>query len=209
MSKVTIIDYGHGNANSIKLALSSLGVTSTYSRQPSDIDSADFLILPGVGHAGAAMKSLRESSDLHAALHRAARERKIPTLGICLGMQIMTESTEEGSEQGLGWVPATTVRIKPTNKRVYKVPHVGWNVIDKHAGSTLLEGIDTQTEPFYFCHAFGITTVGGEGSTSSFRYDREYVAVFERENIMGVQFHPEKSQEPGARLLSNFLRLRH
>ncbi|MBX3205827.1 MAG: imidazole glycerol phosphate synthase subunit HisH [Labilithrix sp.] len=206
MRRVTIIDYGHGNANSIKLALASLGVTSTYSRQIADIDSADFLILPGVGHHGAAMRSLRES-ELQSALTRAARERKIPTLGICLGMQMMTESSEEGGLPGLGWVPAATERIKPANRKVFKVPHVGWNVIRKDPSSTLLEGIDTESEPFYFCHSFAIQAAAGAGSTSLFRYDRDYVAVFERENIMGVQFHPEKSQEPGARLLANFLRL--
>src|SRR4051794_28713519 len=100
MSTVTIIDYGNGNANSIKLALASLGVTSKYSRDPKDIDTADFLILPGVGHHGAAMASLREN-DLQGALRRAARERKIPTLGICLGMQIMMESSAEGDAAGL------------------------------------------------------------------------------------------------------------
>jgi glutamine amidotransferase len=208
VSKVVIIDYGHGNANSIKLALSSLGVMSTYSRQAKDIDEADFLILPGVGHHGAAMKSLREDDDLHAALSRAARERKIPTLGICLGMQIMTESSEEGGATGLGWVPAVTERIVPTNKRVHKVPHVGWTVISKGAGSALLEGIAVESEPFYFCHSFAIKTVAGADSTSSFHYDRDYVAIFEHGNIAGVQFHPEKSQEPGARLLANFLRLK-
>jgi glutamine amidotransferase len=183
MSKVTIIDYGHGNANSIKSALASLGVTSTYSRETKDIDSADFLILPGVGHHAAAMKSLHEN-DLCQALNRAVRERRIPTLGICLGMQIMTRSSEEGGAAGLGWVPAVTERIAPTNKTIYKVPHVGWNVVSKSADSALLAGIDTEAEPFYFCHSFAVKAV------------------------VGVQFHPEKSQEPGARLLANFLQLK-
>lgn len=207
MSNVAIIDYGHGNANSIKLALTALGVKSTYSRKPKDIDDADFLILPGVGHHGAAMQSIGES-ELHEALTRAAIERKIPTLGICLGMQIMTQSSEEGGKPGLGWVPAVTERIVPANKRMHKVPHVGWNVIGKGEGSILLAGIDTETEPFYFCHSFAIKKVDRADSTSLFKYDREYVAIFECGNIAGVQFHPEKSQEAGARLLANFLRLK-
>lgn len=206
MSKVTIIDYGHGNANSIKLALASLGVTSTYSREAKDIDAADFLILPGIGHHAAAMKSLREH-DLQGPLNRAARERKIPTLGICLGMQLMTESSAEGGSAGLGWVPGVTERITPADTKVYKVPHVGWTVLGKGDGSALLEGIDTESEPFYFCHSFAIKAVGGAGATSLFQYDRDYVGIFERDNLVGVQFHPEKSQEAGAKLLANFLRL--
>jgi len=206
MIKVTIIDYGHGNANSIKLALSSLGVNSTYSREAKDVDSADFLILPGVGHHASAMKSLRDN-NLNEALTRAAMERKIPTLGICLGMQIMTRSSEEGGQAGLGWIDAVTEKIVPANRSIHKVPHVGWNVLNKGAGTSVLKGIDVEAEPFYFCHSFAMKTVAGANSTSIFRYDREYVGVFEQDNIVGVQFHPEKSQEAGARLLSNFLRL--
>ena len=208
MSKVVIIDYGHGNANSIKLALGGLGVQSLYSRQPQDIDEAAFLILPGVGHHGAAMQSLGDNDDLQRALSRAALDRRIPTLGICLGMQLMTESSEEGGRKGLGWVPAVTKRIVPANRRVYKVPHVGWTLISRGADSALLEGIEVESEPFYFCHSFAIEEVKAATSSSSFRYDRDYVALFEHGNIAGVQFHPEKSQEPGARLLANFLRLK-
>jgi imidazole glycerol-phosphate synthase subunit HisH len=211
MSKVTIIDYGHGNANSIKLALSSLGVNSTYSHEAKDVDSADFLILPGVGHHASAMKSLQEH-QLTDALNRAALERKIPTLGICLGMQIMTRSSEEGGQPGLGWVDAETKRIVPANKTRYKVPHVGWNVLnavskDKASTCAVLEGIELENEPFYFCHSYAVKTVTGASSASVFRYDQEYVAVFEQGNVVGVQFHPEKSHDAGARLLSNFLKL--
>jgi glutamine amidotransferase len=206
MIKVNIIDYGHGNANSIKSALASLGVTATYSREAKDIDSADFLILPGVGHHAAAMRSLRESG-LSEALTRAARQRKIPTLGICLGMQIMTRLSEEGHAEGLGWLPVVTERIVPTNKTTYKVPHVGWNVVNPLAESTLLAGIDPEQDPFYFCHSFVIKDVPDADARSFFRYDREYIATFEQGNLMGVQFHPEKSQEPGLRLLANFLQL--
>lgn len=207
MSKVVIIDYGHGNANSIKLALSSLGVVSVYSRQTADIEAADYLILPGVGHHGAAMRSIRENG-LDGVLNRAALERRIPTLGICLGMQIMTESSEEGGADGLGWMPAITERIVPKNKTIHKVPHVGWTLIEKDPRSPLLDGIDTTSEPFYFCHSFAIKNVGAADFTSSFRYDRDYVAIFEHGNIAGVQFHPEKSQEAGARMLANFLQLK-
>lgn len=206
MTSVTIIDYGHGNANSIKHALAAFGVTSIYSHHSKDVEAAEFLILPGVGHHSTAMTSLREN-DLCGALNRAALQRRVPTLGICLGMQIMTHASEEGGSPGLGWVDSTTERIAPSNKTIYKVPHVGWNLVSKDVKSALLEGIDTESEPFYFCHSFAMTEVTGADSTSVFRYDREYIAVVEQGNIAGVQFHPEKSQEPGARLLANFLQL--
>lgn len=205
MSRVVIIDYGQGNANSIKVALASLGMESVYSRETRDIDSADFLILPGVGHHGAAMQSLG-AGELRTALERAARGRCVPTLGICLGMQLMTKWSDEGGAEGLGWVDALTTRITPADKRVYKVPHVGWTLLDA-SPVQLLEGIQVADEPFYFCHSYAVDSVAS-ATVAGFQFDRRYVGVFEHENLFGVQFHPEKSQEAGLRLLSNFLRAR-
>lgn len=205
MSRVVIIDYGQGNANSIKVALASLGVESVYSRETRDIDAADYLILPGVGHYGAAMQSLG-AGELRAALERAARERRVPTLGICLGMQLMTKWSDEGASNGLGWVDARTTRIKPVDTRVHKVPHVGWTLLDA-SPARLLESVQVAEEPFYFCHSYAIDAVA-DATVASFGFDRSYVGLFERENLFGVQFHPEKSQEAGLRLLSNFLRVR-
>lgn len=202
--RVTIIDYGHGNANSIKNALSEVGTTSIYSSRPADIENADCLILPGVGHHGSAMASLRERNLIQPLADAALRHRK-PILGICLGMQLMTHSSEEGSGEGLAWIEARTLRIRPADRSRFKVPHVGWNTIRKNASSALLKGIDTEEEPFYFCHAFGMDSVGGPAVLSMMEYDRSYVAAFEQGNLFGVQFHPEKSQEPGLKLLENFL----
>lgn len=206
MARVTIIDYGNGNANSIRWALEQLGAESTYSHRAQDIEGADHLILPGVGHHGAAMESLRQR-ELIGPLTRAVIERKVPTLGICLGMQLMTRSSEEGGQRSLGWVAADTQRIRPQQRSRFKVPHVGWNTIMPAAGSALLDGVDVQEQPFYFCHSYAITGVEGESKTSLVRYDRDYVALFEVGNLFGVQFHPEKSQEPGLALLANFLRV--
>jgi glutamine amidotransferase len=206
LARVTIIDYGNGNANSIRWALEQLGAEATYSHRTDDIESADHLILPGVGHHGAAMESLRERA-LMGPLSRAVLERKVPTLGICLGMQLMTRSSEEGGQKSLAWIQADTVRIRPQDRVRFKVPHVGWNTVTSAPNSVLLAGIDVQEQPFYFCHSFAITSIENQGLTSLVRYDREYVALFEVDNIFGVQFHPEKSQEPGLALLANFLRV--
>lgn len=206
LARVTIIDYGNGNANSIRWALEQLGAEATYSHRTDDIESADHLILPGVGHHGAAMESLRQR-ELIAPLCRAVLERKIPTLGICLGMQLMTRSSEEGGQKSLGWVQADTVRIRPHDRVRFKVPHVGWNTVVSSPDSVLLAGIDVEEQPFYFCHSYAIASVQDATATSLVRYDRDYVALFEMDNLFGVQFHPEKSQEPGLALLANFLRV--
>ena len=204
--RVVIIDYGHGNANSIKNALNELGVSSVYSCNAAQIESADYLILPGVGHHHSAMMSL-VNRKLVDPLTEAVMIHKKPVLGICLGMQLMTKSSEEGGELGLGWVNAETRRIVPTDRSQFKVPHVGWNTVEKNPCSLLLKNIETEEEPFYFCHSFAISKNSEFGSTltSMVEYDRKYVAIFEQENIFGVQFHPEKSQDSGLRLLNNFL----
>ena len=201
---VTIIDYGHGNANSIKNALSELGVSSRYSSEPADIEDADWLILPGVGHFASAVASLKERNLLQPLTH-AALQLKKPVLGICLGMQLMTASSEEGGSAGLEWVQARTTRIRPSDRIRFKVPHVGWNTIEKNPSCRLLAGIDTAEEPFYFCHSYAIESVDDSVVAARMEYDKYYVGVFEAGNLFGVQFHPEKSQESGLKLLRNFL----
>jgi glutamine amidotransferase len=204
--QVAIIDYGHGNANSIKNALAELDVYSVYTSNAAEIDNADCLILPGVGHHRSAMISLADKK-LIAPLTEAVMINKKPVLGICLGMQLMTDRSEEGGDLGLGWVRADTRRIVPTDLSRFKVPHVGWSTIEKNPSSVLLNGIETEDEPFYFCHSFAISGLFEFGSTvtSMVKYDLEYVAIFEKGNIFGVQFHPEKSQDCGLKLIKNFL----
>ena len=204
MKKVTIIDYGNGNANSIKIALADLGAASIYSGHATDIANADYIILPGVGHFGSAMAALNDKG-LTEALREAVLVQHKPVLGICLGMQLMTQFSEEGESTGLGWIQAVTRRIVPENKIEFKVPHVGWNVVSTVPSSVLLQGIPTNDEPFYFCHAFAIRTVTGPAITSMVQHDKLYVATFEMGNIFGVQFHPEKSQDSGMKLIQNFL----
>ena len=201
---VLIIYYGHGNANSIKNALAQLGVVSKYSSDPADIVSAEALILPGVGHHGSAMLSLKDR-DLVRPLNNAVLVIGTPVLGICLGMQLMSSFSEEGGAEGLGWVSARTELIVPGDRTRFKVPHIGWNTITANPASLLFRGIDTSNESFYFCHSFAMQEVAAPAIASAVHYGQSYVGAFEKDNIFGVQFHPEKSQECGLRLLSNFL----
>lgn len=204
MKKVMIIDYGNGNANSIKNALTDLGAASVYSSNAVDIAIADYIILPGVGHHGTAMGALH-NKGLIMALNEAVLIERKPVLGICLGMQLMTQFSEESQLIGLGWIQAKTRKIVPENQIQFKVPHVGWNTISSDPTSVLLQGILTADEPFYFCHGFAIDAVMEPAITSRVQYDKPYVALFERGNIYGVQFHPEKSQDTGLMLIQNFL----
>ena len=204
MKKVTIIDYGNGNANSIKTALAELGVTAVYSSKAIDVANADCIIMPGIGHHGAAMAALRERC-LFESLEEATMIHRKPILGICLGMQLMTEFSEEGQSPGLGWVQAKVRKMRPADRIQFKIPHIGWNTVTGESSSLLLRGIKTNDEPFYFCHAFAADAVAGVSSTAMVQYDRSYVALFEADNIFGVQFHPEKSQECGLMLMQNFM----
>lgn len=206
MSRVLIVNYGNGNANSIKNALSSLGASSVYSSDPAEIQSADCIILPGVGHFGAAMLSLRERG-LQDVLRDAALRARKPILGICLGMQLMAEFSEEGMAEGLGWLRGRAQRIRPEDTRQFKVPHVGWNTVSAASGSLLLRDIDVDNEPFYFCHSYAFPELHEPAVTSKVTYEHELVAHFESGNLFGVQFHPEKSQDAGLALIRNFLQL--
>lgn len=208
VNPVLILDYGIGNSNSIKHALRSLGFNAIYSSKSEDIQNADHIILPGVGHCRTAMESISNNNILDS-LHHAVFYDKKPILGICLGMQLMTQSSEEGSTKALGWIEANTTRISPTDKEKYKVPHVGWNVISAQPDSVLLRGISSVDDPFYFCHSYAINSAIGPSVISTVQYCHAYVSLFEMDNIFGVQFHPEKSQECGLQLLRNFLSVHH
>ena len=205
MQSVVIIDYGTGNVSSVGRALAALGCGWEHSRDPHVIVSASHLILPGVGHGGHAMATLEESTLL-AVLTETVHTRRTPVLGICLGMQLMTARTEEGGRACLGWFDQDTVELRPEDSRL-KVPNIGWHTIAACADSALLDGIELATQPFYFCHRYGIPAVGARDAAATYAYGTPYAAILQRDNLVGVQFHPEKSQEPGLRLLRNFLRM--
>jgi imidazole glycerol phosphate synthase glutamine amidotransferase subunit len=197
---VTLIDYDAGNVTSVARALRKLGAEVQTASQPGQIASASCLVLPGVGHCAALFRSL-DSCALRQPL-LTALTRGVPFLGICLGLQALYERSDEASEMsGLGVFRGTVSQL-PRNQ---KLPHMGWNRLCAKVPSCLLQGISPDAY-FYFAHSYAAPADGREAAAISC-YGREFAAIIESQRIFGVQFHPEKSGAPGARLLENFLRL--
>jgi imidazole glycerol phosphate synthase glutamine amidotransferase subunit len=198
--KVTILDYGAGNVPSVERALQRLGAESLRASSPECISNAEAVLLPGVGHYAALVRALDEKklrAPLIDAIHGG-----VPFLGICLGLQVLFKSSEEASQlQGLNLLPGNVSALPPS----VKLPHMGWNQVEKKRQSSLLAGIDAGAY-FYFAHSYAaLDSDGAAAATCS--HGAEFAAVIEQENIYAVQFHPEKSGDSGARVLQNFLRL--
>jgi len=202
-NNVVIIDYGMGNLFSNRKVVERLGYNCVVSSSASVIQNAHRIILPGVGHFEMAMNNLI-AKGLVDVLNEAVLIKKIPVLGICLGMQLMASSSEEGDASGLNWLDARVVRFQIQHQRIYKVPHVGWNTLTHSKPSRLLRGI-TPEEEFYFVHSYHFKTEINADVVSITSYEHPFVSAVERDNIYGVQFHPEKSHKAGEQLIKNFL----
>ncbi|MDC0083063.1 imidazole glycerol phosphate synthase subunit HisH [Schleiferiaceae bacterium] len=199
--KIVIIDYGMGNIMSLVSTLKYIGVEEVILSSDFDtINSADKIILPGVGSFGKAINRIRQSKiDIY--LHDIVIVKKRPILGICLGMQLLgSSSTEDGNNKGLGFVKA---RVTEFNKSLVKVPHVGFNQVTVNYDSKLFQGIIDRSD-FYFTHSYRMQSESNINQ-SVCNYQDDFIAAFELDNICGVQFHPELSQFNGLRLLSNFI----
>lgn len=203
--KILIIDYGMGNLNSVKKKLAGLGADVTVSKDPFDISYADKLILPGVGHFKKAVENLK-AFQLWEILNEMVLIKQKPILGICLGMQLMASGSEEGNVEGLNWFDADVVKFRVQNKLMHKIPHTGWNQISQTKKSVLLKQIPDQSE-FYFVHSFHYQCKDKSDILCQSEYEYEFTSAVEKENIFGVQFHPEKSHDVGERLLKNFKNL--
>jgi glutamine amidotransferase len=203
--KCIIVDYGTGNLNSIKRTLDRLGIVAVISSSASDIIDATKIILPGVGHFGTAMSKLN-ALDLANALTEEVLVKQKPVLGICLGMEIMAKTSEEGNANGLGWLDARAVRFEIADSDRYKIPHMGWNEIGIRKSSRLMEGIGDGAE-FYFAHSYHLMLDDPTDLSAETEYETRFPSAIERNNIFGVQFHPEKSHDVGARLLKNFVEM--
>jgi imidazole glycerol-phosphate synthase subunit HisH len=197
-TRICILDYGMGNLRSVEKALEHVGVVATISGDAETTRAADGLILPGVGAFPKAMERVRERGLDELVAER--REAGVPILGICLGLQLLFESTTElGGATGLGLLSGEVDGLEADG---LKVPHIGWSPVRWEKDSRLTEGIESQT-PFYFVHSFAPRPEGGD-LLGSAAYGARFACAAERDNVFGVQFHPEKSSAAGLRLLSNF-----
>ena len=200
---IAIVDYGMGNLGSVCNMLRKAGAEAVITAEPGVIAAADKLILPGVGAFDTGMQSL-DARGLRPVLQERVFEHRVPLLGICLGMQLLTRGSEEGTVPGLGWIDADTRRFAPpAGPADLKVPHMGWNTIDQARPHPLLEGIE-EPPRFYFVHSYYITCRHEADVLATCRYGVTFTASLAHDNIMGTQFHPEKSHKFGLRLLSNF-----
>lgn len=199
--RVLVIDYGMGNLNSVVNALATLGYAARTSERKEDIANADAYVLPGVGAFGEAMKNLQRL-DIVGLLAEQVLERRKPFLGICLGMQLMAEDSEElGFHKGLGWIRGHVLRIDQRDG--IRLPHVGWNNVDVRGKQPLFENIATGSN-YYFDHTYRLEC-DPSNVLATCRYGSDIVAAVRHENIFATQFHPEKSQVKGLKLLRNFL----
>ena len=202
--KVGIVDYGMGNLGSVKRKMDLLGFQAVISSNSEELEKADKLILPGVGHFKRAVQQLK-SMGLWDCLMEEVIGKKKPILGICLGLQLMTLHSEEGDEEGFGWIDAKVVRFTIQDQKKYKVPHVGWNTLKKNKSGGLLEGL-TEDAEFYFVHSYHITAGNPTEIIATTNYEYPFISAMARDNIFGVQFHPEKSHDDGEKVLLNFLK---
>ena len=201
-----ILDYEMGNLLSVKKAIDYVSKDDAIiSSEPSDIAKADKIIMPGVGHFSQAMTKLIEK-DLVIHLNEAVINQNVPILGICLGMQLMSSFSEEGSVEGLGWVDAQVLKFKPEDKSKFKVPHIGWNRV-KNQESNILFNSSKPDDEYYFVHSYYVNLSDHSVKKSYTKYSNTFCSAFQLENIFGVQFHPEKSHDAGLNLFKNFIEL--
>lgn len=199
---IGIIDYGSGNIQAIRNIYKRLKIETFIVKRPEDVPLARRLVLPGVGAFDEAMGML-DKSGLRTALDTAVLQNKVPVMGICVGMQIMADSSEEGTLKGLGWISGTVQRfdIKQINM-VPKLPHMGWNDISA-SQHPIFDGIDKRVG-FYFLHSYFFKTEKERNVIATCHYRSEFDCAINDGNIFGFQFHPEKSHSNGIRLFKNF-----
>lgn len=199
---LTIIDSGVANVGSVANMLHRIGVQARVSKDLDEIAQAERLILPGVGSFDGAVSSWK-GWGLVDALNKAVLERGAPCLGICLGMQVMARSSEEGILPGLGWFDAKVVRFRQDQVPPLRVPHMGWNVVSPVREHAIFAELSDEAR-FYFVHSYHIVCDRAQDVLALCDYGTEFACSIQRENIVGVQFHPEKSHRFGMRLLENF-----
>ncbi|CAL7963045.1 Imidazole glycerol phosphate synthase subunit HisH 2 [Gammaproteobacteria bacterium] len=201
---IVIIDYGMGNFGSILNMLKRIGVSASITSDREQIQKASKIILPGVGSFDSAMNRLL-ALNVICALEKKVLQEKVPILGICLGMQLLTKKSEEGDVSGLGWIDAVVKKFKPSSEYPnLKVPNMGWNIV-KFARTNRLLNQQELDSRFYFVHSYYVSCCNENDVIMTSNYGGDFVAAFEHENIFGVQFHPEKSHRYGIEVFKNFV----
>lgn len=199
---ITIVNYGVGNPGAIVNMLDFIGFDARITDSPLEVREASHLVLPGVGAFDAAMQRL-SSSGLLPSLENAVMSRKVPLLGVCLGMQLLGRRSEEGALAGLGWIAADTIRMRPNPATRLKVPFMGWADIHPAPTARLFDaGAEFR---FYFTHSYKMRCDNQADVAGTYVFDEAVVCAVQRDNIYGVQFHPEKSHRFGMNLLRNFI----
>lgn len=199
---ITIVDYGLGNLGSIQNMLKKIGAKSIISNNISEISDAEKIILPGVGSFDSAMNKINEL-NLKDILIKKANIDKIPFLGICLGMQILTNSSEEGIEKGLGLINAATFKFNLKDQTL-KIPHMGWNTIEDISENELTLSMNEREQKFYFVHSYYVKCHDSNNVIGITKHGHFFHSMIKNNNIYGAQFHPEKSHTFGMNLFKNF-----
>ena len=205
MILIHVIDHGTGNLASISNFLDNAKVNHQLASNPKDLKNSSHIIIPGVGHFQAAMQRLRDNQMDQAIIDTVTMG--VPILGICLGMQILYEFSEEGMSQGLGLMKGKVVKKIPVNTDQFKVPNVGWHNVDCISSSPLFNNLEADELEFYFANSFAVENINYKNTTSTYHFDIDYIASAEKDNIYCTQFHPEKSGRAGHVLMSNFLNI--
>ena len=199
---ITIVDYGVGNLGSVNNMMKKIGVDAEVTPDLKKISEAKKILLPGVGAFDTAMQKLT-GTELRAILDKKALEEKIPVLGICLGMQLMTNGSEEGQLKGLGWIDAFAHRFP---RAELKVPHMGWNLVKRSSESPITNEFQEEFR-YYFVHSYHVKVAHEQNSILKTTYGVTFDSGIQNNNIFGVQFHPEKSHRFGMQLFKNFARI--
>ncbi len=200
---ISILDYGLGNVLAFQNAFKRLGIPVSVARAPADLAGATKLVLPGVGAFDQAM-SLFERSGLRGAAESMVRERGMPVIGICVGMQMLADGSDEGALPGLGWVPGRVRRLDVSAlEHATRLPHMGWNDVAVQRPSPLFKRLEVDAR-FYFLHSYYFAPESEQATLAVTDYGGEFACAVASANVCGVQFHPEKSHHYGSQLLQNF-----